>query len=125
MNRYGGHTSRIVIVEDYIEDEFGQWATAELTGEQGYVDDGGSCFWTWGQQRVCFVIQTIQEPKIWKKGQGKAKNKGGSTGNGKAFIGEEQAQESELWSEEDCAWCSDGKRGKKGFSKCNVSFRKG
>ena len=29
------------------EDEFGQWATDEVTGEQGVVDDEGSCFWTW------------------------------------------------------------------------------
>ena len=51
--------------------------------------------------------------------------KGGSTWTGRAFLGEEQAQESELWLKEDCAWWSEGKRGKKGFSKGHVSFRKG
>ena len=110
MNRYCGHTSKTFIVEDCIEDEFGQWATDELTGAQGYVDDEGSCFLDMGQQRVCLAIQTIQEPKI-EKHKGKGKNKGGSTGNGRAFLGEEQAQESELWSEEACAWWSEGKRG--------------
>ena len=40
--RVGGDVSsmnRTSIVEDYAEDEFGQWATDEVTGEQGYIDD--------------------------------------------------------------------------------------
>ena len=62
-----------------------------------------------------------------KRRKGKGKNKGGSTGAGRAFLGEEQAHESELWSAEDCVWWSEGKRGKKGFgfSKGNEGFRKG
>ena len=44
MNRYGGRTSRTFIVEDFLEDELGQQATDEVTGEQGYVDDERSCF---------------------------------------------------------------------------------
>ena len=43
-NKDGSHTSRTFIVEDFIEDEFGPWATDEATGEQGYVDDEASCF---------------------------------------------------------------------------------
>ena len=39
VNKYGSHTSRTFIVEDYAEDEFGQWAIDEVTGEQGYIDD--------------------------------------------------------------------------------------
>ena len=39
--------NRTIIVEDYAEDEFGQWAKDEVTCEQGYVDDERSCFWTW------------------------------------------------------------------------------
>ena len=42
-----GHVSsmnRTFIVEDYAEDNFGQWAKDEVTGEQGYVDDERSCF---------------------------------------------------------------------------------
>ena len=39
--------NRSFIVEDYAEDEFGQWAKDEVTGEQSYVDDERSCFWTW------------------------------------------------------------------------------
>ena len=30
-----------------MQDEFGQWVTDELTGEQGFIDDEGSCFWSW------------------------------------------------------------------------------
>ena len=26
-------------VEDYAEDDFGQWAKDEVTGEQSYIDD--------------------------------------------------------------------------------------
>ena len=38
--------NRSSIVEDYAEAEFGQWAKDEVTGEQGYVDDERSWFWT-------------------------------------------------------------------------------
>ena len=31
VNKYGGSTRRTFIVEDFIEDEFGQWATDEVT----------------------------------------------------------------------------------------------
>ena len=44
---HGGSTNRTFIVENYAEDEFGQWAIDEVTGEQGYIDDEKSCFWTW------------------------------------------------------------------------------
>ena len=48
--RVSGHINsmnRTFIVEDYAEDEFGQWAKDEVTGEQGHVDCERSCFWTW------------------------------------------------------------------------------
>ena len=48
--RVSGHVSgmnRTFIVEDYAEDDFGQRAIDEVTGEQGCVDDERSCFWTW------------------------------------------------------------------------------
>ena len=44
VNRHGGSTNRTFIVENYFDDEFGQWATDEVTGEQGYIDDERSCF---------------------------------------------------------------------------------
>ena len=48
--RVSGHVSsmnRTFIVEDCAEDDFGQWATDEVTCEQGYIDDERLCFWTW------------------------------------------------------------------------------
>ena len=56
-----------------------------------------------GQQRVCLAVQTIKSRQVRREGKGKGKDKGGSKGTGRAFLGEEQAQEPELWSEEDCA----------------------
>ena len=44
VNRHGGSTNRTFIVENYFDDELGQWATDEVTGEQGYIDDERSCF---------------------------------------------------------------------------------
>ena len=45
-------------------------------------------------------------------------------GTGRAFLRKELAHESELWSEEDCAWWSKGKRSKKGYSTGNEGFQK-
>ena len=45
--RLSGHVSsmnRTYIAEEYAEDDFGQWAKDEVTGEHGYVDDERSCF---------------------------------------------------------------------------------
>ena len=45
--RVSGHVNSMnstSIEEDCAEDEFGQWAKDEMTGEQGYVDDERSCF---------------------------------------------------------------------------------
>ena len=49
----------------------------------------------------------------------KAKEKANvdSKRTGRAFLGEEQAQDPEWWSEEDFAWWSKGSKGKKGHSK--------
>ena len=47
VSGHGGSTNRSFIVESYAEDECGQWAIDEVTGEQGYIDDERSCFWTW------------------------------------------------------------------------------
>ena len=46
VNKHSGSTSRTFIVEDYSEDEYGQWATGEVTGEQGNIDDERLCFST-------------------------------------------------------------------------------
>ena len=100
-----------------------QWPTDEVTGEQGYVDDEG--VWTWDNNKYDWQSRPFGSRKLKKRSKGKGKNKGWSRGTRRAFLGEEQAHESELWSEEDSAWWSKGKRGKKGLSKGNKSFRKG
>ena len=44
--RVSGHGSmnRNFIVEDCAGDDLGHWATDEVPGEQGYIDDERSCF---------------------------------------------------------------------------------
>ena len=55
--------NRTFIVEDDAEDDFVQWAKNEVTGEQGYIDDERSCFWTWDDNEypewrgLCLVVQ--------------------------------------------------------------------
>ena len=44
VSRHVNSMNRTFIVEDYAEDDFGQYAKDEVTGEQGYVDDERSCF---------------------------------------------------------------------------------
>ena len=60
-----------------------------------------------------------------RKGKGKGKHKGISKRSGRAFLGEEQAPDSEMWSEEDFVWWTKGRKGKKGLSKGNDGFKKG
>ena len=111
--RVSGHvssTNRTFIVEEYGEDDFGQWAKDEVTGEQGYVDDERSCFWTWDD------TEGVWQSKPYKGRQLKRrKGKSGSKVTGRAFHCQEQAQDPEWWSEEDLAWWSKGKKGKKDF----------
>ena len=75
-----GHVSsmnRTFIVENYAEDDFGQCAKDDVAGEQGYIDDERSCFWTWGRRWVCLAVQTIQGPSSEKKkGKRNKKRKG-------------------------------------------------
>ena len=59
-NKHSGSTSRTFIVEDFIEDEFGQWATDEVTREKGYVDDEGSCFWTWDNKMYAWQSRLLR-----------------------------------------------------------------
>ena len=120
-------TSRTFIAEDLIEDEFGQWATDKATGEQGYVGDEGSCFWTWDNNTYAWQSRPSRIRKFKKRNKGKGKNKVGSTGTGRSFLGEEHAQGSTSWSEKDCVWWSKRKRATKAstFLKGNAGFRKG
>ena len=67
--RVSGHfnsMNRTFIVEDYAEDGFGHWATDEVAGEQGHVDDERSCFCTWDDTE-CLAVQTVQGPPDERK----------------------------------------------------------
>ena len=84
VNRCSSHTSRTFIIEDFIENEFGQWATDEVTGEQGNVDDEGSCFWTWDNNENAWQSRPFRSRKLKKKTKGKGKGKGGFKRNQKS-----------------------------------------
>ena len=81
-------------------------------------------FWTWDENEYTWQSRPFKNRQMRRR-KGKGKGEGGFKGTGRAFLGEEQAQESERWSEEDCALWSKRKRGKKGFSKGNEGFQEG
>ena len=115
---HGGSMNRTFIVEDCSEDDFGQWATDEVTGEQRYVDDGKPCFWTWDDNEYARQSRPLRSRLLKRrKGKGKGRDEGRSNRTGRAFFGEEHAQDPELWSEEDFVWWTKGRKGKKGWSK--------
>ena len=72
VSGHGGSTSRTFIVEDYPEDEYGQWATDEATVEQGWIDDERSCFWTW---TTTSMLGSPESFRIAKSKEEKAKEK--------------------------------------------------
>ena len=103
-----------------------KWAKDEVTGEQGYVDDERSCFWTWDDTECARQSRPFKGRKVKRrKGKEKGKSKGRSIRTRRAFFGDKQVQDPEWWSEEDFAWWSKGKKDKKGLSNGNHGFQKG
>ena len=47
VSGHGSSMNRTFIVEGCAVDDFGQWATDDVTGEQSYIDDERSCSCTW------------------------------------------------------------------------------
>ena len=94
--RVSGHVSSMngtFIVEDYAEDDFGQRAKDEVTGEQGYVDDERSCFWTRDDTEGVWQSRPYKGRQLKRrKGKGKGKHKGLSKRSGRAFLGEQAQQ---------------------------------
>ena len=80
-------------------------------------------FWTWDDNKYAWQSGPFKCRQRTRKGKGKGKGKGGFKGKGRAFRGEEQAQDPEWQSPEGCAWWSKGTRGKKGSSKGKVKKR--
>ena len=84
------------------EDEFGKWAIDEVTWEQGNIDDKRSCFWTLDDNEYAWQSWPLKGRQVKRrKGEGKEKGRSGLKRTGRAFPGEEQAQNPEWWSEEE------------------------
>ena len=73
-----GSTNRTFIVEDYPEDEYGQWATDEATGEKVFFDDERSCFWAWDDNEHGWQSSQFKSREA-KRRKGKGKGKGRTT----------------------------------------------
>ena len=124
--RVSGHVSsmnRTFIVEDDAEDEFGQWAKGEVTGEQSYVDDERSCFWTWDDtQCACLGVQTIQGPPgEKKKRKGKRKRQRTIQKDQKSILWWWASARSRMVARNDKVWWSKGKKGKKACQKAMMA----
>ena len=68
--RVSGHVSsknRTFIVEDYAENEF------EVTGEQDFVDDERSCFWTWEDTECAWQSRPFKGRQVKRSRKGKRK----------------------------------------------------
>ena len=81
-------------------------------------------FKIWDDNECTWQSKPFKSRQV-KGRRGKGKGRGGFKGTGRTFLGEQQAQDPEWRSQEDCAWWSRGKRGKKGFSNGNEGFQKG
>ena len=66
-NGHGGSTNRTFIVDNFSEDEFGQWTTDEVIGEQGYVDDEGLCSWTLDNHEYAWQSRPCRSRKLKKQ----------------------------------------------------------
>ena len=77
VSGHGGSTNRTFIVDNYAEDEFGQWATAAVTSEHGYIDDERSCFfffWTCDDNEYTWQSRPFDGRQVRRrKCKGKAK----------------------------------------------------
>ena len=76
-----------------------------------------------GQHRVCLAVQTIQGPpdeKRKRKGKRKAQRK-----IQELSLAKNKHEILKMWSEEDFAWWTKERKGKKGLSKDNDACQKG
>ena len=72
VSRHVSSMNRTFIVEEYAENDFGQWAKDEVTGEQGIVDDERSCFWTWDDTEGVWQYRPYKGRQL-KRRRGKRK----------------------------------------------------
>ena len=79
--------NRTFTVEDYAEDDFGQWAEDEVTGEQGYIDGERSCFWTCDETECTWQSRPFKGRQVKRrKGNWKRKGKGRSKKDQKSIL---------------------------------------
>ena len=116
VSGHGSSMNRTFIVEDYAEDDFGPWATDEVAGEQGYIDDKRSCFWIWDDTECAWHSRPFKGRQR-RRGKGKGKGEGRFKRTRRAFFGDEHVQDPEWWLEEDIAWWSKGKERQEGLVK--------
>ena len=75
VSGHGSSMNRTFIVDDCSEDDIGHWATDEVTGEQGYIDDEKSCFWTWDDIEYAWQSRPFNGRRVRRR-KGKCKGKG-------------------------------------------------
>ena len=93
-------------------------AIDESAGEQGFFDDEKLCFRTWDDNEYVWQSRKFQDRQVKRRtGKRKAQGIGGFKRIGNVYLGEEQTQDNDWWSEEDSVWWSKRKKGRKGFSK--------
>ena len=95
-----------------------RWAKVTLMTKDRVVGHGTTTSISGSPDRSKVAKWGDEKVKQQGKGQGGFKDKG------KAFLGEEEAQDPDWQSEEDGAWWSKGRRGKKGSSKGKIASLK-
>ena len=66
----------------------------EVTGEQGYIDDERSCFWTWDDTECAWQSRPFKGRQLKRrKVKGKGTGKGRSKRTRRAFFGDERVQD--------------------------------
>ena len=85
VSGHGGSFNRTFIMEECSEDDFGQWATDEITFEQSHVDDEKSCFWTWDANECAWRSRPFKSRHL-KRREGKGKGQRQIQKDGKSIL---------------------------------------
>ena len=87
VSGHGGSLDRPFIVEDCSEDDIGQWAPDEVTGEEAYVDHKKSCFWTWDDNEYAWQSGPFKSRQLKRReGKGKGMDEGRSKKDQKSIF---------------------------------------
>ena len=87
VSGHGGSSNRTFLVEDCSEDDIGQWAPDEVTGEHAYVDHKKSCFWTWDDNEYAWQSRPFKGRQLKRREeQAKEWTKEGPKGPEEHFL---------------------------------------